>query len=312
MGIEYFKRWHWVILGAIAGIAMGYAWCALEAGNPEGRRGDKTRFETEIQLKDPKTNLPLIKNITIYPPEVAFDGKSVNTVTWDRLAEDKQGRTAWIRKSMTVENPYKPVYGSADPNMTFRDYLKQLASQNNSLKYRDAWWLVPRNGMLLGAVAGMIVIGGVWPSLLNLMIGAGLGRKYDPKAAEEKRPSWYGKSSTKSKTSEPAKPRVSAEDEQRMRDLTANYEKSLAGAGMAVTSGVGGNEAAGSASGGVRKLEGGPLQQVTPLKRPEDDDDIEVKGEYYPVLIHHKKQHESDKKESPPKSDQTDKSKESA
>jgi hypothetical protein len=42
----------------------------------------------------------------------------------------------------------------------------------------------------------------------------------------------------------------------------------------------------------VRKLQGGPLEATAAMKTPEDDDEIEVKGEYYPVLIHHKKVHE--------------------
>ena len=42
----------------------------------------------------------------------------------------------------------------------------------------------------------------------------------------------------------------------------------------------------------VRKLDGGPLELTPVANQQAADDEIEVKGEYYPVLIHHKKQHE--------------------
>ena len=45
----------------------------------------------------------------------------------------------------------------------------------------------------------------------------------------------------------------------------------------------------------IRKLEGGPLEQVAVPKNPDEEDEIEVKGEFYPVLIHHKKGHEEGK-----------------
>ena len=51
----------------------------------------------------------------------------------------------------------------------------------------------------------------------------------------------------------------------------------------------------------MRKLEGGPLQLTPAGKSAEEDDEIEVKGEYYPVLIHHHKKHDegAEKQEQP-------------
>ena len=45
-----------------------------------------------------------------------------------------------------------------------------------------------------------------------------------------------------------------------------------------------------------RKWETGPLE-VQEAPKPTEEDEVEVKGEYYPVLIHHKKEkHEGDEK----------------
>ena len=71
--------------------------------------------------------------------------------------------------------------------------------------------------------------------------------------------------------------------------MTDQLERDLAA--VATSHGDAPAGAAGAATASsVRKLDGGPVEAAPAMKKPEDDDEIEVKGEYYPVLIHHKKQ----------------------
>ena len=93
---------------------------------------------------------------------------------------------------------------------------------------------------------------------------------------------------------DPAKagPRVVGDAErQRLDNMNRALEERLASAGVFDNERDLETEAEEAA---VRKLQGGPLEAAPVMKQPGDDDEIEVKGEYYPVLIHHKKGHADD------------------
>jgi len=109
MGLEHLKRWHWVVIGALVGVALGYAWASLET-NVEGLRTAEARdFERDVVLKHNASGKPLISGIVIHPPEEAFDGM-VNIVTYKRLAQDRQGRLGWMNIRLVTKIPYQPVY----------------------------------------------------------------------------------------------------------------------------------------------------------------------------------------------------------
>jgi hypothetical protein len=285
--IEDIKRWHSIELGALIGVALAYAWNSVGTSVEGYRAVDNMRFEQELTLKDNETGQPLIKSIVIHPAEDAFDGK-VNIVTYKRLAKDKQGRVGWLDKRVIAKIPY-----NGSPSIA--DYLK-----NQSIKFNNGWWLQPRWAMTIGCVGGMVLLGGIWPSLLNVMLGAGLGRKRDPEEEERKKQAAkaggfdWGSLLRKGKKAEPAHAHASASagDQRELHDVAAAYERNLGSTGASHS----GNAATAVAEGPVRKLEGGALEEAKPMPKPGDDDEIEVKGEYYPVLIHHKKQHDADAK----------------
>lgn len=297
MGIENLKRWHWAMIGVLVGVALGWVWVWQQTGISGLRSAEQREFERDIVLKHLPSGQPLIKDIVIHPPEESFDGM-VNVVTFKRLAQDRRGRFGWLNMRLVAKIPYKPVFrmvGTVGPELTIDKYLTELAKQRPTVRFRYAWWLVPRNGMILGGVVGLVLIGGIWPSLLNLMLGAGLGPKPKPKPATGEKPLWKYKSAAPAVDS-PTKPAVTAEDQQRLLEVTEAYEHSLREEGLPLPQTAGPADAA-SAQTQVRKLEAGPLQQAPKLPQPGEEDEIEVKGEYYPVLIHHpKKKPQTDQK----------------
>jgi hypothetical protein len=298
MGIEAVKRWHWIFLGALIGLALAYAWSSVGSSVEGYRAADSIRFEQELTLKDQASGQPFIKGIVIHPPEDSFDGR-VNVVTYKKLAKDKEGRIGWLNKRLIAKIPYKPALPGAVPpsdNPTIQGYLQQVASQNNTVRFKYGWWLEPTKAMMLGCIGGMVVIGGIWPTLLNVMLGAGFGRKTDPEeeALKRARPGFdWASLLRRSKSSQPAGAHggVSSGDQRHVQEVADAYARNLQPTGQ-------GHGAAGATAvdeGPVRKLEAGPLEAAKPMPKPGDDDEIEVKGEYYPVLIHHKKHHDEQK-----------------
>lgn len=300
MGVENLNRFHWILIGAFVGVVLAWSW-ASTSHNVEGyATSDLISFERDLVQKDAQSGKPLITNIVIHPPEYSpADSGNVNLVTYKRLARDKQGRYGWIDKRVVAKIPYVPAYrgrvqvqNAAD--LTVEKYLGDLAKSNDFIKFNNGWWLIPKNAMMLGGAAGVVLIGGIWPTLLGLLTGAGLGPAPKPKSAKKEKPLWQYKSTA---TATVAKPAVSARDQAELEAVTSAYERTL---GEAATEG-GSAEAPATATAEteVRKLEGGTLEQQEAMKQPGDDDDIEVKGIYYPVLIHHKKGTGKDTKENP-------------
>jgi hypothetical protein len=56
-------------------------------------------------------------------------------------------------------------------------YLDSLAGKDGPKRYRYAWWEMPKVVWTLYPLAAVIAIGGIWPTIVALLVGAGLGRK---------------------------------------------------------------------------------------------------------------------------------------
>jgi hypothetical protein len=288
MDIAYLPRYVWIIVGVLMGAFGGYQWSSVSDTMDGIARASQIRFEQDLTMKDQSGN-PLIKGIVVHPPQYSpADHGNVNIVTYKRLAQDRAGKHWWIDKCFIATIPFVPMNGAipGTPNMTVETYLLEMAKQNTGIRFNNGWWMKPQNAMMIGAVAGLVLVGGLWPSLINLMIGAGFGPKREKKAA-----SLWGVKNKKAK--EKAKPVVSAEQMQQVADITAAYEQNIGTAGIAIDTPA---PAAKIPDPEVRKLQTAGVEEVKPaIPTPGSDDEIEVKGEYYPVLIHHQKKKEDEK-----------------
>ncbi len=297
MGIDELKRWQWAIVGAVVGLVMAYVWTSFSAeAAPENiRRLDQRDFERDLTLRDEKSGEPFIKNIVIYPPIQSFRGP-VNVVDFKRLARDKQGRTGWVNAQTIVDLPFRPTVPGRveriDSNVTLQQYLGSVQKELDvPVSYQSAWWMIPRNAMMLGALGGVAVIGGLWPTLLGVMIGAGIGpKKREPKLKDRKLPrlSWFKRADAPRPMA--ATVGAGAGGTSQVQNVADAYEQNLA-AGAVARTGAGAATDPHNVDVAVKRLEGGPVESAAGIKQ--DDDEIEVKNkEFYPVIIHHHKHKE--------------------
>jgi len=302
MGIEDLKRWHWTLIGAVLGLALAYVWVSMGDTDERVRRASIADFERDLLLVDEKSRQPYVQDIVVRPPTrtQATTSGWVNVVTYKRLSRDRKGNLVLDDRYLYAEVPYKPALPGRvqpRPDLTIEQYLEELKAKGAPIRYRRGWWHEPRTAMMLGAGAGMLLLGGVWATLLNIMIGAGLGRPPQPqptlkssrRSLRQILRSWTRRADRA--TPAPVKASLSAEEQQRLREVAEAYEQQLADGAIGVATATDLAAASPAATAEVRKLDAAPLEPVAPLKRPDEDDEIEIKGEYYPVLIHHKKQH---------------------
>jgi hypothetical protein len=294
MGVENLNRFHWILIGAILGVVLAWSWASTSHHVEGYSSSDAADFERDVIQKDPTGRL-LVSGIIVHPPEYSpVDGGEVNRVTYKRLAKDRRGRYGHIDKWFVAKIPYTPAFRGRvqiqDPTkFTVETYLAELA-KNNEIDFRNGWYLKPHNAMMIGGAAGVVLVGGIWPTLLGLMTGAGLGPKRKPKAKNVK-PLWQYKSAPSPATA--AKQGPSAQEQAELAAVTSAYERTVGDAAQETPSDA---PAATQAQTEVQQLDGGPLEKQEPIKQSGDDDEIEVKGVYYPVLIHHKKGEAKDDK----------------
>ncbi len=185
MGIEGLRRWQWVVIGLVLGISLGYARNRL--GNSIGSVGARNlgpeRFQAEL-AQPPFEGKPILANIVVHP----LDG-GLYRVTMQRLvqplnARDPNARVYQPWEWQTHGPTFKPaIAGGANPRTyTVRSYLDEMSRRHGWVKYRYAWWGEPRLAMGLWALGSVVVVGGIWPTVLNLLVGAGYSR---PRPAPE-------------------------------------------------------------------------------------------------------------------------------
>ena len=296
MEIENLKRWHWIAAGIVVGLALAYVWSSVEPDR--GRRGSAEDLFRNAALKDPKSGRPVVGSVVVHPPQEGPHGM-VNVVTYKKWMNDsKSKKTVAVNHWFVAEIPFVPPGQRAagvSPNFTIADQLKELQKRTPQLAVSSAWWTTKPATFAMWTLGSVVVIGGLWPTLLNVIVGAGYGhpRRADRKLDADEAYLARFKGDGAGEAANASKPAVSAEEHERLRAMTEQLESKLGGFGNVPAPQAQTSEA--NAGSPVRRLDGGPLE-LTPVANKADDDEIEVKGEYYPVLIHHKKQHDEEKK----------------
>jgi hypothetical protein len=290
MQLSDLSRIHWIIIGLLGGLLMAYMWTG--STDIEGIRSAQSQaeFERDLLLHDDKSGLPFIGNIVVHPAEDSPTGK-VNVVTYKKLARDKQGRMGlWLDRRLMAKVPYKPAIAGRvpeDPNMTITDYLRELNKQEDGkVSFHYGWWYEPPKAMALGSIGGLLVIGGVWPTALGLISGAGL----NPKPRQDKKKVDWGAFLRRSKRPEASIPmaRPAALSATNVDDVTQHYEQNLAPSGAPKAESA--DAATETTDPAVRKLDAGPLEKAP--QQVVEAEEVEVKGEFYPVVIRHTKKPE--------------------
>ncbi len=215
--------------------------------------------------------------------------KRVNLVTYKKLMLDPATKeNVVVARQFIAEIPFVPpgaARSEVDPGMNVERFLQELQKRHDFINYSNGWWTTKPATYALWTIGAVVVNGGLWPIVLPGLVGAGLGRKHEPKPAVSL---WNYRSDAKASTPPPSKPKVTLADQKRLEELTHKLEADLTTSGVGMTAAA----AADKTTAAVRKLDGGPLEVAPLASNPDADDEIEIKGEYYPVLIHHKKHHD--------------------
>ena len=186
MGVEDLRRWHWAGIGLVVGLAFGsvQAFYGPDLDTGVVRRLN-TQREFERGLIMTQDQHGRIKDVKVYPTEP--DGTVWMTFTQLRRTsqrmnpDDPTSPLAGIPDTIrfNVKEPYKPEavqVANATGDLTVRDYLSALQQQfpDAQITYSYKWHATPANTLLIYAIGGLVLIGGIWPSIIGLITGAGI------------------------------------------------------------------------------------------------------------------------------------------
>jgi hypothetical protein len=279
--IEDLKRWHWVVISLVIGVVLSslYASTAAEGGPGERRTIGPGEFLARLgQTTRDKSgqDLPLIRNVRVFP---AVEGKQV--VTLEEMVinveRDTRVRTGEYQpRQFVAEIPFALAGRRvSSEGWTIVDELNQL---NRRFEFTYVAWASQPAVYAIGVGGSFLLIGILWPTLLQRLQSAGLGAA--PKAERA-----TDLSIVRSRPSAPARTAPTgptAQDLEQLAEVTSQYERNVADfASRAPAENVGGAADATAASSGDRKWDAAPLEQTTSAEaRPQEHD---YRGEFYPV-----------------------------
>jgi prepilin-type N-terminal cleavage/methylation domain-containing protein/prepilin-type processing-associated H-X9-DG protein len=161
MNINHLKLWHWMITGAIVGLLLGYVRTLPDTARDPVMRRPITAAQFAAGLTRKDGGEPRIRNVVIHP---ARGGE--NFVTGEVL--DYYGYRTF---AFFADQPF--VAGDVHASSVL-EFARQAAARDSSLAFtypwhEASWFIVASRG-----AGGLIVIGFLWPMLLNLLRGAPL------------------------------------------------------------------------------------------------------------------------------------------
>ena len=275
MHVEDLKRWHWVVVALVVGLALSWVWSSVEWDEtlPSIAQRD---FEAGLTIPYPKDGH--LANVTVMPP---LEGK--HKVVAERMRNTKTPGVMEMRPvAYMADAPYKAGQwrGSGDEYKNVREFLATLKKDNPDLdiKYRYAWWRETWAIYVLWTGACLLLIGGVWPSVISLMVGAGLGFHKKEKGPEYDLDRFKGEPEAAKAAPAPTGPTQDQLDH--LHQLEDELERRLEAERLGVPMPSDDEVASARAAAEVRKLDGGPLQPAAVDKPAEEH---EYKGEFYPV-----------------------------
>jgi hypothetical protein len=274
MAIEDLKRWHWIAIGVVLGTVLAGARLMVD---PDETNSADTRISAETfvygvgQKTGGEANLLLFRNIVVYPPVNDLD-----YVTGEQLMPIP-GTRKYQYKAISFHGT-RPFRAAGRNVPTVRDFLESAKKSRGDVSYRYAWWTDSRFIWVTWIGGAVIVVGGIWPTLLNFMIGAGWGRQKKVKET-------FDLSRFKGESTQAGEQKVvSQQDIDQLRALEAKLEENLKPTGGAHA----GAEPA-TTEAPVRELTGGTLEPAAAVK---EEDPTDYKGEFYPVARPHEKKKE--------------------
>jgi hypothetical protein len=189
MAIKNVKRWQWVLVSLIVGLALGYIQ-HLPSENWQKALGDTiTQRQFEEALTREQSGRRWFRNIVVYPERVESLGKSVPIyiVAGDYFngrqeMQNGQRVAIWRLRCYIAEGPYQPIKPAAgfQAQNTVLRYLRSL----QGVTYTYAWWRDPRWGIGIWTAGSLLMIGMIWPTAINLLVFGSLFRPPEEKGID--------------------------------------------------------------------------------------------------------------------------------
>ena len=310
MQIEDFKRWHWALLGLIAGLIFSYTWQDHDVMGDKSYEMAEIKqvvFERDALSTSSQSGKAILQDVKIEPTIHDYMNRPVAIVVGKRLRlNPKDGQEYLVPFYYYAPIPYRPrmIEASKMPappagqDPTVLNFLAAAHDTNKLLKYRYAWELQSHWFTALWAIGGVVVVGGIWPSVLQILLGAGLG--LPPKSAAEKENedylSRFGKGP---KDPQPvlAVKGPTEDDQQRLEEMNAAMESKLAAAGVLATASAPAAAAASenSTTAPIVELNAGPAEPNAAVAAHHHETEEERRkrfaaGDFYPVARGAKKE----------------------
>jgi hypothetical protein len=224
MLFQRITRWHWIAISVVVGVTLG----GLNRLNREdwsstyGESLSKMQFAEAIARGS--TGIGHLSHLVIYSEEIQLgpgNRQQVHIVSgqYDESPSPNASRPAAsaTRVCFVAEIPFIPPIGavSVPSSSTVLDYLDRM-----QIPYIYAWWRDPKTAMSIWTTGSILLIGVVWPSLLNLLAYGSIFVPAAKVGVVADHPS--GSSSGKSAT--PLSEQERAELEQLQSEMTKNLE----------------------------------------------------------------------------------------
>jgi hypothetical protein len=234
MRVDSIKRWHWITISLVLGLAIGWAWrrsCSnLWAYGEE--INDPDQFEAA--LLNTIADRPQFKQIVVQRQDLPDGSGGVRTVhlVWGKYCNgqsEPDGQLHWRPAVFIADIPYRPRIDlwqtGADGEVISRfanlrsptvvDFLSVLSTARG-VKFTNAWWNTYPLGTALIMV--VIVVGGIWPTVINLLVYGRLRRPAEKKGVDLSKVKALPK---------PPQAQLTQEDLQPLNELEAELEANL-------------------------------------------------------------------------------------
>jgi len=277
MHLRDLKRWHWVVISIPIGLVLSFAWTSLEPEIP--RHLGQDTFERDLAA-EPIEGHPWLDRIVVHP-----EREGVMVVTGEQLSLRANETVADYRPfAFNAISPYQPLPprgggggGGAMPAQkeNVLAYLEEVAKQHPHVRFRYAWQRHPAVVYAIWTGGAVLLIGGIWPTLVSLLVGAGFG------GGEEDDDNYDLSRFAGGATQAHVPVGLTDAEAAHLAEVEAELQRNLEGS----ASGPAGAATAQTPA-EIRKLEGGAVE-AAPL--PDDDPNREYRGEFYPVAKPHGK-----------------------
>jgi hypothetical protein len=297
MRIYAITRLQWLVASVIIGALLAWFQTGFASGGFSQTHAPavlETMLHRQPVRGEDGSVHPWVRSIRVYPAnETGFavleEGQPVRprvaAVRYQLLTTRSDG-FEYIPATTLVREPFISSVQRQE-YAGFADYLTALAADRDWIQFRQNWWKDARNAYYIWIGGSVLLIGIIWPTVLNRLARAGYGPPPEEIARHRnERMAWLKTFFTRAESrSSSAKPSpaatLTAADLQQIADM----EERLRASGGLETA-ASGDATPGNKPGEVRKLDAAPLEQTEPEKPREEQD---YDGEYWPTVAHAKK-----------------------